>query len=137
MTRWLLSRKLVGVVAAWALWISVSPGRAFALPSESVSAFQAGSCREAQIEKIMSVLSRPEAQVHLRTAGIDPTGLRGQLAKLDDAQLATVAEKADAVKAGGFLGLIIALLVIAILVVILIYLLNKDIEIKDKDKDKD
>ncbi|MBI3317536.1 MAG: PA2779 family protein, partial [Candidatus Omnitrophica bacterium] len=108
---------------------------AFAMPTESVSVLQTASAREAQIEKIMEVLSHPRAQLHLRMAGISRTELQEGLWKLDDAQLAMVAQKADAVKAGGqLLGLVIALLVIAILIVVLMMLLRKDIRIKDKEE---
>ncbi len=88
--------------------------------------------REAQIEKIMTVLSHPKAQLNLRMAGISQTQLREGLSKLDDAQLTMVAQKADSVKAGGILGVIIALLVIAILVIIVIMLMDKEVKIEDK-----
>lgn len=138
MAKALLNRTLATCMAVWALWMAISPGRTWASPSESLPTVLASNPeaqREAQIEKIMGVLSRPEAQVQLRAAGIWPDHLREKLSKLDDTQLAMVADKADTVQAGGVLGLIIALLVIAILIVILIYLLNKDVEIKDEDKD--
>lgn len=136
-TQRLRHSRVIGAMAMWALVIGVSPvvspGQASALPTASVVSVQTASARDTQIEKIVSALSTPRAQVHLRMAGINPAKLREKLARLDDAQLNRVAQKADAVKAGGELGLIIALLVLTILIIVVIKLMNKDIEIKDKD----
>lgn len=133
MTQALRHPMLVTLVAAWAAWMSASPGRALALPSESVSAWRPAIDREAQIDTIMSVMSRPDAQVHLRMAGMTPATLRDRLATLDDAQLAQVAERADVVKAGGILGVIIALLVIAILVLVILWMVDKDVDVEVHD----
>lgn len=135
MAHGLRHRWLVSLIAAWALWISVSPGRAWALPSDSVSSFAPASVRAQQIETVLEVLSRPEAQVHLRVAGMTPETLKTQLARLDDAQLAQAAAQAKTVKAGGILGVIIALLIIAILVVVLLWMVDKDVDVTVKDKD--
>ena len=127
--------KFAFCLAIWAGVLGVRPGRAMAMPSESARSFQSDSMREAQIETIMSVLSRPEAQIHLRAHGVDPAKLRTKLARLDDSQLTSVAEKAEAVRSAGFLGLLIGLLVVLILVVVLILLLDdKDIDVDVKDK---
>ena len=112
----------------------IRPQTAFALPSGSVAVFQPAAIREAQVEKVMSVLARPEARLQLRLAGISRKELRDRVAKMDDSQLEWAAQRADQVKAGGFLGIIIALLVIAILVVILLWLLNKDVDVDVHDK---
>ncbi|MBI3333248.1 MAG: PA2779 family protein [Candidatus Omnitrophica bacterium] len=133
-TQRLLNPRLAALMAGWALLMGVSPGRAFAMPTGSLVALQTASDRDARIEKIMGILSRPAAQIHLRAAGISQAQLREGLSKLDDDQLAAVARRAEVVKAGGELGIIIALLVVAILVIIVIQLLDKDIEIKDKKK---
>ena len=129
----LLNPSLVGGLALWALVLGSVPGGAIAMPTASVAQLQPMAIREAQIASIMQVMHHPQAQLQLRLAGISPTQVREGLAKLDDAQLASVARRAEAVKAGGELvGLIIALLVVAILVVILITLLHKDIDVKDR-----
>lgn len=131
----LLDRRLAGAMAAWALVLGACPTGAWAFPSASSPVFQGTGEREAMVESILSVLSRPQAQIHLRMAGIRPSELKDQLLQLDDAQLADVAARAETIKAGGdALGIVIVLLVIAILFVILIYLLDKDVEIVD-DKD--
>lgn len=132
-TQRLRRSRVIGAMAIWGLVIGVSPGRVFALPTASVASVQTASARDVQIETIVSALSAPRAQVHLRMAGISPTRLKEGLSRLDDAQLAQVARKADAVKAGGELGLIIGLLVLTILIIVVVMLLNKEIEIKDKD----
>lgn len=132
-TQRLRRSRVIGAMALWVLVMGVSPGRAFALPTSSVASVQTASARDVQIETIVSVLSAPRAQVHLRMAGISPTRLKEGLSRLDDAQLAQVAQKADAVKAGGELGLIIGLLVLTILIIVVVMLLNKEIEIKDQD----
>ena len=128
----LLAPKLVLTMAAWAFLFGMSPSGALAMPTESAAVAGPASVRTAQIDAIVNTLSRPQAQLHLRLAGISPTQLREHLSRLDDVQLAMVAHKTEMVKAGGELGLIIALLVVTILVIVLIKLLNKDVEIKDK-----
>ncbi len=134
-TQRLVNYKVVCIVSACALWMGVSPGRVFAMPSGSVSISQPNPVREAQIEKIASVLSStPAAQIHLRAMGISLPSLKERLRSLDDDQLARMARKTDAVRAAGQAELIIAILVVAILVVLLLYLLNKDVEIKDRQK---
>ena len=126
-------RRLAAVMAAWAFWLGACPSGAFAFPSGSVSTFQDPAVRDRQIEKIVQALSRPEARIHLRMSGINPKELPQKLAKLDDSQLAFIAQKSEGVKAGGILGVIIALLVIAILVVILIWLLSdKEVKVVEK-----
>lgn len=135
--KWLLDPKLAFCMAMWAGVLGIRPGQALAIPSGPAVSFQADAERAAQIEAIMSVLSRPEAQIHLRAHGLNPGEVREKLARLDDSQLAAVAEKAEFVRSAGILGVIIALLVIAILVVILIFLMDdKEIDVNVKE-DKD
>ncbi len=112
-------------LALWTILISIPPSNAFAMPSASVSAFDIASLRQTQVNKIMAELSRPEARAHLMLMGISQNELKDKLTQLDDAQLASVAKKADAVKvAGDGLGIIITLLVIAILAIIFVRLAN-------------
>ncbi len=126
MRKFLLNHKLVTILALWTIFISIPPSNAFAMPSASVTAFDVVSLRQAQMSKIMSELSRPEARAHLMLMGISQNELKAKLTQLDDAQLASVAKKADAVKVAGDagLGIIITLLVIAILAIIFIRLSN-------------
>ena len=135
MRKFLLDRKFVAVLALWMCLISVPPSNALAMPSESISAVTAPSIREAQIAGVLAVLSRPEARAQMVMMGIDQKTLKEKLAALDDSQLASVAQKAESVKAGGDgLGLIIVLLVIVILVLVIMKLSDKRIEIKDAKK---
>ena len=132
MRDFLLNRKFVFLLACWTTLLGVSPSQALAMPSDSVSVFSGASVRDAQIHKIMEVLSRPEARAHLVMMGIDQRELKSGLSKLDDRQLGLVADKADQIKvAGDGLAVVIALLVIALLVVAILKLSNKTIEIKD------
>ncbi len=132
MRDFLLNRKFVFLLACWATFISVPPSQALAMPSDSVSVFSGAAVRDAQIHKIMGVLSRPEARAHLVMMGIDQKELKSGLSKLDDRQLGLVADKADQVKAAGDgLAVVIALLVITLLVIVILKLSNKTIEIKD------
>ncbi len=132
MRRILLNHKLVWTLALWTSLISLPPSGAWAMPSESLSLVQSVSVRDAQVAQIMQALSTPTAQVHLRLAGLNTADVRSGLLRLDDAQLAQVSEKAEAVKAGGdALGLIVVLLVIALLVVLILKLSDKKIEVKD------
>jgi len=125
MRKFLLNRKFVMTLALWTILISIPPSNAFAMPSASVSAFDIASLRQTQVNKIMAELSRPEARAHLMLMGISQNELKDKLTQLDDAQLASVAKKADAVKvAGDGLGIIITLLVIAILAIIFVRLAN-------------
>ncbi len=126
MRKFLLNRNLVLTLALWTMLISIPPSSAFAMPSASVSAFDIVSLRQTQMNKIMSELSRPEARAHLMLMGISQNELKEKLTQLDDAQLAGVAKKADAVKVAGDagLGIIITLLVIAILAIIFVRLAN-------------
>ncbi len=136
MRKYLLNYKLVWMMALWTTFISIPPSNAFAFPSGSLSTVGPVSLREAQIDKVMSVLSRPEAQLHMRLMQIDESQVRDSLTKLDNAELAQVAQRADTVKAGGdgVIGLVIALLVIVLLVMLIVNLSNKKIEIKDEKK---
>lgn len=125
---------IVRGVTAWALVLGLPPSGAQAMPTPPLELVQPVAHREAQIDQIMQALARPAAKIHLRAMGIRESDLRTRLARLDDAQLASVAEQAEAVKAAGVLGLVIALLVIAILIVVLIALMDKKVEIKDNEK---
>ncbi len=124
-TQRLLNPKIVSVMAVWAVLIGLFSSRAAAMPTDSLAVSAAASTREAQIEKIVSVLSRPEAQIHLRAAGIRQPELRVRLSKLNDSQLTILAQRADTLKAAGELGLLIFALVVAILIVIFVMLLKK------------
>ncbi len=120
-----LNHKVISVLAVWMLVLGISPRISFGMPTASMPVVQAtASIREAQIEKIMIVLSHPKAQLNLRMAGISQTQLRENLSKLDDAQLAMVAQKADVVRAGGQVELIIGLLVVIILLILLVRLIT-------------
>lgn len=115
-------------------WVDgIRPPAAFALPSESVTTFQPAAERQAQMERVLSILSRPEARIQMRMAGIPEKELRGRIERMDDSQLTWAAARADQIKAAGILGVIIALLVIAILIVILIWLVDKDVDVHVKD----
>jgi hypothetical protein len=120
MRKFLLNRSFVLTLALWTILISAAPSNAFAMPSASVSTFDASSMRQLQMNKILSELSRPEAKTHLMLMGINQNELKEKLAQLDDAELAVVADKAEAIKVAGDsgLGIIITLLVIGILAII-------------------
>ena len=132
MRKTLLNVKFVSMLALWMCLISIPPTNAFAMPSDSISAMTMPSARQAQIENIMVVLSGPEVRAHLVLAGIDQKQLKEKLSQLDDQDLASVAQKAKTIKAGGDagLGIIITLLVIAILVVIFMKLSNKTMVVR-------
>jgi hypothetical protein len=125
MKRCIKDLKLILFLSLCVTFVNVPPD-ALAIPSESVSNFEAASTREAQIENIMSVLDRPEAQVHLMTMGLTKSELRGQLSQLDDSQLALVSEKADQVKAAGDgAGIVVFILVVILLVVLILFLMHR------------
>ena len=126
MRKFLLNRKFVLALALWTMLISMPPSSAVAMPSASVSAFDAASLRQVQMTNILQQLSRPEARTHLMMMGISQSELKSKLSQLDDAQLANVANKADAIKVAGDggLGLIVVLLVIGILAIIFVRLYN-------------
>ena len=129
---YLLDRKFVFTMALWAVFLGIVPSNGFAFPSESLAVVAPASVREAQIHRILEVLSRPEAQVHLRLMGVHSSQIEKSLSKLDDSQLQRIAQKADAVKVGGDgLGIVIALLVIVLLVVLIVNLTDKKIVVKD------
>ena len=126
MRKALLNRKIVLALALWTTFVSLPPSNAFAMPSASVSAFDGASLRQAQMNSILSQMSRPEARAHMMLMGVNQNELKEKLTQLDDAQLDSVAQKAQAIKVAGDagLGIIITLLVIAILVVIFMRLNN-------------
>jgi hypothetical protein len=128
MKKFLLNRKFVLSLALLTVLISVPPTEVHAMPTASVTSFNAAALRPTQINSIMTELSRPEAQAHLMLMGVSQNELRDKLEQLDDAQLTSVAAQADAVKAAGDggLGLIIAILVIAILIVVFVRLKNHE-----------
>jgi hypothetical protein len=126
MRKFLLNRKFVLTLALWTILISIPPSNAFAMQSASVSTFDAVSLRQVQMSNIMAQLSRPEARAHMMLMGMNQNQLKEKLAQLDDAQLASVSKKADAIKVAGDggLGLIVVLLVIGILAIIFVRLYN-------------
>ncbi len=128
MRKLLLNRNFVLTLALWTMLVSIPPSNAFAMPSASVSVFDSASLRQTRMNSILSELSRPEARAHLMLMGISQNELKEKLTQLDDAQLAGVAKKANAIKVAGDggLGLIVTLLVIAILVIIFSRLYNHD-----------
>ena len=128
MRKFLLNRKFVLALTLWTVLVSIPPSSVFAMPSASVSALDIVSLRQAQMSKIVSELSRPEARAHLMLMGINQNELKDKLAQLDDAQLADVAKKADAVKVAGDagIGILITLLVIGILAIIFVRLANRE-----------
>lgn len=124
MKRCIKDLKFVLFLSLCVTFVSVPPD-ALALPSESVSTLEGSSARVAQIEKIMSVLDRPEAQIHLMTMGISKSQLREQLSQLDDTQLALVSEEADQIKAAGdSVGLVIGVLLIILLVILIFHFMH-------------
>ena len=130
MRRYLLNRHFVFALAVWAAAISIGPSNAFAFPSNSLSVSAPASLRDAQISQIMTALSGPQAQLHLRLSGIDNKDLRQALSKMDDAQLSQVARRADNVKAGGDgVGFVIAILIVVLLIVVIMKLMDKRIEV--------
>ena len=133
MRKYLLNNRFVWMMTLWAALICIPPSNAFAFPSQSLSTVQPALLRQAQIDSVMDALSRPEAQLHMRLMHLDENQVRESLTKLDDTELAQVAQRADSVKAAGDagLGLIIALLVIVLLVVLIVNLSNKKIVVRD------
>lgn len=135
MRNYLLNRRFVLAMAVWILCLSALPSNAAALPSESLTVVELGSMREAQMLRILQVLSHPQAKLHLLTAGIGEKDVRDALAKLDDVELAALSQKAEAVKAGGdALGVLAGVLAIVLLVMLIFYLMEKQIIVKDKEK---
>lgn len=126
MRKILLNRKFVLTLAVWMALLSIPPSNALAMPSVSVSTVDGAAMRQTQMNGILLQMSRPEARAHMMMMGISSGELKAKLAGLDDAQLAYVAQKADAVKVAGDagLGLIITLLVIGILAIIFVRLYN-------------
>jgi hypothetical protein len=123
MRKYLLNHEFVLFVSVCTFFLSIQSSNGLALPSESTLALEGSSAREAQIEKIMSVLDRPEAQLHLIAMGISKSQVREQLSQLDDTQLALVSEKADVVKAAGdeVVGAVLIILLIIFLVVLIFH----------------
>jgi diacylglycerol kinase len=124
MRKYLLNHEFVLFVSVCTFFLSIQSSKGIALPSESVFVLDREISREAQIEKIMSVLDRPEARTHLMVMGIGKSQLRDQLSRLDEAQLALASEKADAVKAAGNgaeAAVIIILFVVFIIAMILYF----------------
>ena len=132
MRKQLLNRKFVSVLVLWMAMLGMAPTHAFALPSQSLSALQSDYSRNAQIGQIMSVLSRPEAQLRLQMLGVSQKEMKDMLSKLDDGQLNQVADKAETIEAGGgAIGLVIGILLIVLLVVVIMSVSNKKIVVKD------
>jgi predicted PurR-regulated permease PerM len=117
MRRYLLNHGFVVFIVICTFFLGI-PQRGVALPSESVSTLDRQATREAQIERIMETLDRPEAKTHLMVMGISKSQLKEQLSQLDDFQLALVSEKADTVSAAGN-GAAAAVLIVLFVVVII------------------
>jgi hypothetical protein len=125
MKKYMKNLKFVLFLSLCVTFVNV-PLDSLALPSDSVSTLEGSSVREVQIEKIMSVLESPGAQIHLLAMGISKSQLREQLSQLDDAQLALVSQKADQVKAAGDsgVGIVIGVLLIVLLVIVIFHFMH-------------
>jgi diacylglycerol kinase len=123
MRKYLLNHELVLFIVICTFFLSIQSSKGLALPSESVSSFECSSVREAQIEKIISALNQPEAQVHLMAMGISKARLREQLSQLDNSQLILVSERADTVKAAGN-GAAAAVVIILFVVFVVFIIVN-------------
>lgn len=75
MKRSIKNMKLILFLSLCVTFVNIPP-EALAIPSESVSSFEGTSIREAQIEKILSVLDRPQAHAHLLAMGISKSQLK-------------------------------------------------------------
>jgi hypothetical protein len=100
------------------------------MPTESRAIVSTASAREAHIDQIMQVLTRPDSQMHLRVLGITPHEVRAQLASLDDAQLTAVAERAESVHGAGdaivVIGISLGTILIVALIAFIVYVIAKD-----------
>ena len=125
----LLSPKLIGLVTACFIGAGMPPSL-YAMPTESVAVASPASVRQAQIEQIMQVLERPDAQVHLRLLGLSPEKVRTRLASLDDAQLTSVAEHAESVRGAGevvaIIGVSLGAVLLVAFIVLIFYLIVKE-----------
>lgn len=126
MKKIILNRYFVLLISISTFCFNVAPPNAFAMPSESVTTFDREAARQAQIEKIMSVLDRPAVKVHMAVMGLNRGEISQSLSKLDDVQLARVSDKAEQVRVAGdaAIGIVIGLLLIVLLVVVIVKLVD-------------
>jgi len=124
MKKIILNRYFVLFVSIATFFFNAAPPSVFAMPSESMTTLDSESVRQAQIEKIISVLDKPEARAHLAAMRMTKAEMRNNLSKLDNTQLARVSEKADQIKAAGDsgVGIVIGILLVILLVVVILKL---------------
>ncbi|RJQ38823.1 MAG: hypothetical protein C4550_06300 [Nitrospiraceae bacterium] len=89
-------------------------------PSEIIVMSQVD--RTADLGKIQKVLEMKMVRERLEKLGFTQDEIQSKLSSLSDQQMHNLALQIDDIKAGGDLGIVIALLVIVILVVLLIQL---------------
>ena len=133
MRKVLLNPKWVGAFCAWILLVSIAPGNAFASPSASMSLAPQLASRAETINQVLSNFDRPEVRLHLLTMGINQSEIRSRLERLNDTQLAQVAQRADDIRAAGDTGTVVVIVLVVVLVLLIwLYATNQSIEVKNR-----
>jgi hypothetical protein len=73
-------------------------------------------------EHVRQFLAREDVRAALVSQGIDPVEADARVDSLTDAEIAQIADRIDALPAGGVLGLVIVVLVIVLLVIVILKL---------------
>ena len=94
-----------------------SPPVAQAAIVGTLQAVEAGSSRAADLSTVTSTLARDQVRAQMLALGVDPAAVDARVARLTDAELRSLAERMDAMPAGGD-----ALAVIGVVFLVLIIL---------------
>ena len=80
--------------------------------------------REAR-ERIMRFMAREDVRAALVAQGIDPDEADARVATLTDSEIAQIDGQIEKLPAGGFLGVVIAVLIIVLLVIVILKVAGK------------
>jgi hypothetical protein len=84
------------------------------------------TAREESLRRIHGLLDNQAARTQLEKMGVDRQELESKLDRLDDAELARLADRLESLNVGGdALGVVIALLLIAGLVLLIIFMMER------------
>ncbi len=116
------------VVAMFIIGVAPRLEAAF-IPSQAISL--ATTDRNADLERIQSVLEQKIVKQRLHDLGFTDEEIKARLSQLSDQQIHNLAQQIDDLRVGkaDALGVIIALLIIAILIVVLLQLMGHKVVI--------
>ena len=130
----LLKRKgILILMLSLAILCGIAPGNTLAMPIDSQMALQAPAAG-IQLEKIQSFLNKGIVQKRLAKLGLSKESAMRYVSKLDETQLAKLAEQVDNIEAGADTGFI--LLIIVLIALCVLYFADYKVKLEPRHKSR-